>query len=93
MEVLDQYDHYFAIALVILSGIMGNLKLYYIVKTKSGKSFKWIELYWDNELYYNVGVRDNLRAYNPFFLGKGWYFKVNLVLTIICTLLLLQILI
>lgn len=92
MEFLDPFDKYFAMALVVISGVMVNLKLYYIVKSKSGKSFKWIDLCWDDTLYEGVSFKDSIQQCNPFFLGQGWYFKVNLILTIICTLLLLQIL-
>lgn len=92
MKFLDPFDKYFGIAFIAVTGILVNVKLFYIVKKSGKKDFRWIDLYWDNELFENVGIKGNLQAYNPFFLGTGKYFKVNLILSITATLLLLQIL-
>ena len=91
MEFLDPFDKYFGIAFIVVTGILVNIKLFYIVKKSGKKNFRWIDLYYDHTLAEGISFWRGLQKYNPLFLGTGRYFRINLILTIVASLLLLQI--
>ena len=91
MEILDPYDKYMGMAFCVLLAILLNLKAISIVQDKNEDDIDWWDYLIPGASFKSLCFKEYFWPLNPFYFGKGIYVCINVILSILCLLLFLQV--